>query len=758
MKIGQYKVLILGAWLLCNWIYAQVDDKKEVTKLLKKGSEYFEYGDYNAVIGVYSKLEKNADLPEKYYFQYGVSLLHASYDRRKALDFLRISEEKGNKMALFMQGWGHHLLNEFDRSLDLYTKFKSSVDTNSKEFKKIDLNKYIENSFTAREMIRNPVSVEINNVGDQVNSPFPDYVPVITADDQEIFFTSRRENSTGGKKDQNDLYYEDIFHAQKDTTGKWKRPKLLHENLNSHAHDAVAGLSSDGHTLILYRSHPETGAGDLYISYLRGDDWTEPVKLNDEISPAQSWEPSASITANEDAIYFSSDRKGGYGGRDIYMAKRMPNGGYSGVVNLGPGINTAYDEDAPYIQADGNTLYFCSTGHKNMGGFDIFKSERDETGNWKPAENMGYPVNTTDDDIYFVISADGQHGYFSSVREDSYGEKDIYHVKFADKEKPLAVLKGRVTDSKDKPISSMIYVNKTGSKKLFGVFNSNALTGKYLFVLYPGFSYDVVYYADGYIPDTIYVDAKELNSFNQVTRDARLKRMKYDKDERPRYEKDEHAFHSTMSRIVLTPKRDTRSRRDTAALRKAKQDSLFRRHELSMLIDTSGKVQYIKEKEQSGAEIVKNEKEAKPQPINISATASLSGKAPPSVNDCFINPTDSLEVMIFNYGYKLSELKPEQLQVLDTIILKQRSRIKAIKINTHTDSKGSDTYNMSLSQERARKMADYFKKIGIPANKLSACFYGASKPLFANNNPDGSPNDANMFKNRRAEIQIILQP
>src|SRR5690606_258080 len=137
-------------------------------------------------------------------------------------------------------------------------------------------------------------------------------------------------------------------------------------------------------------------------------------------------ESYASITPNDKVIYFSSNRDGGFGGKDIYKIERLPNGSWSKAVNLGSTVNTPYDDDAPFIHSDGRTLFFSSQGHQNMGGFDIFKTKLNDNGEWTTPENIGFPINTVNDDIYFVLAADGKTGYYSSSQQGGFGGQDIY--------------------------------------------------------------------------------------------------------------------------------------------------------------------------------------------------------------------------------------------------------------------------------------------------------------------------------------------
>ena len=168
-------------------------------------------------------------------------------------------------------------------------------------------------------------------------------------------------------------------------------------NINTPGHEATIGISADGQQLLIYKD--DAGDGNIYLSRLMGENWMTPQKLTENVN-SKSWEPSATITPDNNTLYFTSTREGGFGGRDIWRSVRLPNGEWAKPVNLGPKINTPYDEDAPAILADGKTLYFASQGFNSMGGYDLFYSVWDQENNtWSAPRNVGYPINTPGDEM-----------------------------------------------------------------------------------------------------------------------------------------------------------------------------------------------------------------------------------------------------------------------------------------------------------------------------------------------------------------------
>ncbi|HEX6892160.1 MAG TPA: OmpA family protein, partial [Chryseolinea sp.] len=187
---------------------------------------------------------------------------------------------------------------------------------------------------------------------------------------------------------------------------------------------AAASLSPDGKTLVLYY---EYGGGDIYVSKAEGEGWTKPVALNKNINTPMSWETSAFLTDDGKQLYFSSNREGGIGNLDIYVSEMDATGDWGKANNLGPVINTTGREDSPALDPDGNTLYFSSDGHPSMGGTDIFKSELKD-GKWQKPVNLGYPINSVEDDSFFAMTSDRRRAYFSTLREE--GNAEIYTLTF----------------------------------------------------------------------------------------------------------------------------------------------------------------------------------------------------------------------------------------------------------------------------------------------------------------------------------------
>jgi outer membrane protein OmpA-like peptidoglycan-associated protein len=309
---------------------------------------------------------------------------------------------------------------------------------------------------------------------------------------------------------------------------EWTKAEKLGPVINTPSHDGCVGISPDGQEMFIYKVPKGMSKGDLYISSLKGDAWSAPVSMGDNVN-SKSWEPSGSITSDEKAFFFTSDREGGFGGTDIYMVKKLPTGQWGLPIHLGPEINTSQDEDSPFIHADGKTLYFSSKGHTSMGGFDIFSIEVDvENGKVKGQPvNIGYPINTADDDIFFVWSADNKRAYFSSFREGGYGEKDLYVLEREDAHSALVVLKGTIKACDGQlPIAATIVVTDNTTGKPIGVYNSNSKTGKYTVILPPGKNYGIAVEAPNYLFYSKNIDIPKLDHYVEIKDSICLEQFK----------------------------------------------------------------------------------------------------------------------------------------------------------------------------------------------------------------------------------------
>lgn len=439
---------------------------------------------------------------------------------------INASETYAPLQAFLWLGEAYHLDYKFDKAEQMMKMYEeqSHIDNKDKEeYAEVErLRKIIA---TAKKKVASPAKILIENMGDSINSEFPDFSPVLSADERVMIFTYRGEKSTGGNRTIDGQYFEDIFISYKKYDGSWTEAKSIGSFVNTIGHEASVSVTPDGQTLILYKD--DEGDGNLYFSNWSGSQWGIPEKLGDEIN-TKYWETHACFNVTKDILYFVSDRPGGYGGRDIYRSKKLPNGHWGKPVNLGPKINTAYDEDAPFLHSNGSDFYFASQAHKTMGGFDIFKSEIIlGTDSFTTPEALPYPINTTDDDVFFVLSPDKRRAYYASSHEDptGRGEKDIYRIYMPEaQEPPLVVFIGQVLPAPcdELPENLTIEVTEKGSEELVGMYRPHPATGSFTMILFPGKTYMFNYKLDDKILFSEPVSASEKQAYQEINREVTL--------------------------------------------------------------------------------------------------------------------------------------------------------------------------------------------------------------------------------------------
>jgi len=298
-------------------------------------------------------------------------------------------------------------------------------------------------------------NVEIVNIGNTVNTSAPEYSPVIALDGNSLYFTSRRQWSGSDKQidrdPQSDFFPEDIYVSYKDDQGNWSTPERLSFCLEDQ-NEASVSVSPSERKIYIYQDI--VGNGDLFYSEFKNNRFGKINHLdNSKVNNDEAWETHCYVTPDGRNMYFSSNRDGGYGGRDIYRVVLLPDNTWSEPVNLGPTINSANDEESPFMSIDNKTLYFASNGPNSVGGFDIFVSIIYGNNEWSDPVNLGFPVNSYDDDLFYTETIDGRKGYLTSIRPDTRGEKDIYEVDNDYLNKKYGhYIKGNVTTTTNQPI------------------------------------------------------------------------------------------------------------------------------------------------------------------------------------------------------------------------------------------------------------------------------------------------------------------
>ncbi len=518
------RLLTLAPLLFATALHAQLGYKRPHNQMLDQAKAHLAAGDYEDAARIYKRLLPVDTAYVEVYYEYALCLVNMPGQRDKAVPFLEIAARGGHTEAHYELALARHRQQRFEEAAELLHHYKQ---LNYRAVKDAEVERRIAMAVTAKELVRSPIEVSIRNMGAMVNSAQHDYCPLITADGNTLYFTSRRQGTTGNLKDPSGQWLEDIYMARR-IDEMWTNAVNVGAPINTNTHDATVGLNPDGSSMIVYHTSADLVSGDLYETRIHAGKWQTPQVMTPHIN-SKHHEPSASIAPGGDEIYFTSDRPGGYGGRDLYRIRRLPNGEWSLPLNLGPKVNTAFDEDAPFIHSDGITLFFSSNGHNTMGGYDIFKTtlvDADMNG-WSLPENLGYPLNTVNDDIYFCLSEDGYTGYFSSERPGGLGMQDIYQVTFPGSQIDYMVVRGVVADVSEDPVKARILLTDMAGEEVVGIYNSNENTGRYLLVLTPGERYRMTVEAPGYAIQRSELlakandhDGRELSLDIQLVRDA----------------------------------------------------------------------------------------------------------------------------------------------------------------------------------------------------------------------------------------------
>ncbi|WP_073228885.1 OmpA family protein [Pedobacter caeni] len=353
------------------------------------------------------------------------------------------------------------------------------------------------------QALKTPQKYEPVNLGAKINSKHRDYFPAITADNETLIFSRNIDGN------------EDFFISKK-VDKEWTDPVSLSSNINtSQFNEGAQSISPDGQYLFFTGCNRPNGLGrcDIYVSHKEGNNWGQPFNLGAPVN-SMYWESQPAISPDGSTLYFVSNRPGGIGGYDIWKTLLNEEGEWSVPVNLGPEINTPYDENTPFLHADGKTLYFSSDGWPGMGSKDIFMSRMDSTSHWSKPLNMGYPINSFSEETGLIVSPNGTEAFFSSNLKDGHGDMDIYQFKLPEDKKPMAItyVKGIVRDKETRKfLEARVQVVNLGNKKTAYNDYTSKDNGEFLAVMPFGADYAFNVSADGYL---FYSENYELKSVN----------------------------------------------------------------------------------------------------------------------------------------------------------------------------------------------------------------------------------------------------
>jgi len=484
-------------------------EKGEDLAKMTLAQQSFYGGDYQKAIGLYKDIlagkpgdaEVIGHIGECYYAMGQMADAQENLEKAKGID------EKAFEETSLLLGKIYHVNGKLDEAQTEFTFYKNLVG-DSKKAQENEINTLLAQVNLAKESMAKPADVKIEDLGDNINSEYDDKAPMVTADGKTLIFTSRRPGKTSALDKEGDgRYFEDIYVSHWDTTKQmWGNAELIPGSINTEGHDACTSISPDGKQIFIYKNdiESESRGGDIYVSRLSSSGkWGASKSMGKPINTTY-FEGGGCTSPDGKTFYFISERPGGLGHSDIYVIKKKNRTEWDKPENLGADVNTPEDEGGLFLAADGKTLFFTSTGHNSMGGYDIFKTVN-ENGKWSTPVNLGYPINTVNNDLCFSLTIDGRTGYFTSDRKGGLGERDVYKVdlsKYPVLEKDMkvkevnngptmAILRGDVFNATDgKAMEAEIVIYDADGKKV-GSTTSSADGGEYFITLEANKSYQV---------------------------------------------------------------------------------------------------------------------------------------------------------------------------------------------------------------------------------------------------------------------------
>jgi len=423
--LSSFLVLLLSPAL----IFAQRDSLRNV---FLDAESWFLFEEYADALPLYESLLKSDPGNDNLKYKIGICLLNDPYQKDKAIQYLldasnninpaykdnSLKERTAPPDALYYLG-NAYLVNELlDRAVESYEEFLEVMDHDVYDDELVKAQ--IQSCENAKRLLKMPVDIDLFLLDSLINTRYPDIHPVVSGDGTKLAFVTELP------------FYDGAFYSEKTENG-WSYPRIITQLMGFDADVYPVALSYDGSEMILY--YDDDYIGNLYVSRMEDGMWTPATKLGEHIS-TKYWESHASFSKDDQTLYFTSNRKGTNGGLDIYVSERQADGKWGPPTNLGTTINTRYNEECPYISEDGQTLYFSSYGHYNMGGYDIFYSRKNEDGSWAEPVNIGYPINTTDDDLFFQPFDNGNGAYYSVYSPRGIGRHDIYYMNIYSADNP----------------------------------------------------------------------------------------------------------------------------------------------------------------------------------------------------------------------------------------------------------------------------------------------------------------------------------
>ena len=721
------RIYLCLAILFCFIYSGFTQDTKEFKKMFTQAEELFLYEDYVNALPIYLDMVDKGYTNANIDFSLGMCYLYIKGgDKSKAIPYLESAnlsvssdyregsykENNAPEEAVFYLAKAYRVEHKFDKAIEYFEKYKSFLGVNEVYF--IDfVNNQIDQCNNAKKLIKNPVSYTKTDLGSVINNEDDNYNPVLSADGTNLFFTTRMEIYDRVYDETNSFDF--VYQSVKDGE-KWTSPRDITKKIGSEGFCSPTHSNADGTKLLIFRD--DWGVGNIYETSKQGRSWSVINKLDKNINTRNN-EMYASYGVNESIIYFSSTRPDGYGGSDIYISVKDSKGKWGSPINLGQNINTPYNESSPFFLPEGEILFFSSEGHNSMGGYDIFNSTKQANGEWSVPLNVGYPINTTDDDLFYFPINNGHEALLAIYDENGSGNRNIYKIKIDDFIK--------LKKEPEEPETELIAENTEAQKDTVSTEPIAQIPDNTDATLKDNTSF-ISYGGDLYEEQPVNEEPETILS---------PKNVDYQIQGQINFQDNRQIASSANIQIFNT---ETNTLIDN--INPASEDGVFT-HSIKygkyrLVVDREGYMQ-----ESKYVDIPLNYSQ---NTINVNITM-----IPKKVES---GEYYVIKSVFFDYDKAILTRESKiELERLADIMDKNSSLY--IEIVGHTDAKGSPQYNQNLSEQRARNVSKYITDKGIERSRFVAKGVGETDQLAIDINNDGTDNPEGMCYNRRVEINIL---
>jgi outer membrane protein OmpA-like peptidoglycan-associated protein len=759
MRAGKTVCLLLLSLILGSGMLHSQSGK--IRRHARIADNFFTFNKYDKALDQYLILLQLDSSNFDYNYRTGICYANLPEHKEKSVTyFLRASylPVKDTIPDLYYYlGVACQRINRFDEALNsFYTLQRLVADQGL-----LDIDQRIAACKLGKEMLLHPTDFEVLNLGENVNSSFPDYAPVLSEDESVLIFTSKRNGSTGGRKTEDGYYYEDVYisHRQDQVEDDWRQSSRVDSTfkpvrffrqlftraegitqINTNDHDACISITPDGKKLYLLRG------SIVYSSLFTNGKWAKPQRVENFSKNRNDLEPSLTLSTDGKTLFVVSDRKGGFGGKDIYKTTLQPDGSWGQLENLGSNINTDLDEESPFIQSD--TLYFSSQGHQSVGGYDVFKSVF-QNGAWTLPVNMGAPINTGGDDLFFVVNKKGDRGYYASEGSPTLGDLDIFVVDFPEINPHIKL---NVVAFGNDPAKRIPAIAKlTGVSGKADTTAELGLSGRSNFTLLPDATVNLEISAEGYLKHPISFQLPKVKRSCNLLVEAEMTPLKNSSGKIIGRKSTFYVIRTALKRRQLS---------DSALALKGDRKLYWQK---ALGTTDTAKIWTLTFTDYFDSVRIKPvdttvvlASTVHQQILDSVRNAQLATTTTSSRTDTAHTPEFHCQPIIFDFSG--AGIRKDAVTELNRIAayLKAHPESK-LQIKGYTDSKGSDKYNLTLSQHRANAARHYFVWKGVNTKRLVATGYGKASPVSPNELPDGSDNSAGRQLNRRVEFILLNQ-